>query len=334
MVEAPTRIEASNVEGLATDIAREYRADPEGPLAINMARVDAISRPAGAFLSNVLLTDLAEASLDVVAPERSPAKKLTCSGLGFAFAHRAGSTSFKGINEGELELDRWRVPWTPARGQPGFLPKSEPDDPSFAVRAHAAFVNPHSTSRRKHRRDVPYRMQSWLHGVLPPRATGSPGDRFLEDLQNVCYELVDNVAEHAWPRGEREPLSLVQVSVARGSSAQTRDRIWVVVLDTGPGIVKTALPKIDGEKPSAEALFTGLLSGTFLQRNQRARGLGLPRVSRLCGRWKGATLHIRTGHHQVVLSDGRVKVSALDWNVRGTVILARFLTPPERLKQS
>lgn len=335
MIEAPTRIEATNVEDLVGAMSQEYRRDQSKTLAINMAKVDAISRPAGAVLVNFLLTELAKATIKLIEPDRSPIEKLTYSGLGFAFEHREGKTQFERLTREQLFLDRWKLPWTPAKQTANIQVEGsdvmQPDqgDPSFYFKAHAAFVNPHATSRRHHRRDIPYRVQGWLHDVLPPRAQRSTkGHDFLEELQSLIYELVDNVAEHAWPLGEPEPLSLVQVSVARGGEKDTRDRIWVVVLDTGPGILKTAVPKIAESSLTHSELLMGLLNGKFLQSNHRARGLGLPRVAKICSRWRDAHLSILSDDVRITLDSGDIRTTTIERRLRGTVIVARFSTPP------
>jgi len=333
MIDAPTRIEASNGATMVAEMDHEYRRDPERPISVNMRHVDAISRPGGALLANVLLTSLSRAKLKLIEPAKSPVKKLTYSGLGFAFAHRKGETSFTNLTEAELQLDKWRLPWTPARKNPEFDPQDAPEeaDPAFFEKAHAAFVNPHATARRRHRRDVPYRVQGWLYSVLPPRAggldaNGKPG--FLEQLQELVYELVDNVAEHAWPADAPEPCSLVQVAVARGNDHEIRDRIWVVVLDTGPGIATTAVPKIGDVDLSREELLKGLMCGKVLQTNDRARGLGLPRVAKICGRWRDSRLQIFTENLRIQIDNGDIQSSTTTWYVKGTIIIARFATPP------
>lgn len=335
MIDAPARIEATNVEDLVGAMSQAYQRDRERPLAINMAKVDAISRPAGALLVNLFLTELSKARIELVEPTRSPIEKFTYSGLGFAFAHRKGETVFRNITGEDLRYDRWKTSWTPAKQTANVQVElagalTQPDeDPSFFFKAHAAFVNPHATSRRTHRRDIPYRVQGWLHSVLPPRAQrGAKGHDFIEELQALIYELVDNVAEHAWPESGPQPLSLVQVSVARGNEKETRDRIWVVVLDTGPGIPKTAGPKIGEPDLSARELLTGLLDGRFLQSEHRARGLGLPRVAKICSRWRDSHLSILSDDVRVSMENGAIKSAKLDRRVQGTVIAARFSTPP------
>jgi hypothetical protein len=274
------------------------------------------------------------ATIDVKEPERSPVEKLTHSGLGFAFANREGKTTFHSqLTEAELQLDRWRLPWTPARQRANVQEEQVDDerapldigDAPLLFKAHAAFVNPHATSRRSYRRDIPNRVQGWLTSLLPPRARGTGG--FLDDLQALVYELVDNVAEHAWPQGEAQPLSLVQVSVARGNSSDIRDRIWVVVLDTGPGIPKTAAPKIGGSRTHHD-LVKGLLNGEFLQSNHRARGFGLPRVAKICSRWRDSKLELFSDEVRITSENGDVTTTATSHRIRGTLIVARFSTPP------
>jgi hypothetical protein len=339
MITAPTRIQASNVEEFVGTMTRTYDEDRDRPLLINMENLDAISRPAGALLVNVLLTELAHATIELVEPTRSPIEKLTHSGLGFAFAQRTGRTTFRKLTATDLQYERWRLPWTPAKptatiqSDDRSLAAVEPDadEPAVFFRAHAAFVNPHATSRRNHRREIPYRVQSWLQSILPPRACGiaQPGrSSFIEELQALIYELVDNVAEHAWPVGQPAPISLVQVSVARGNEKDTRDRIWVIVLDTGPGIATTATPKIDGPSLKPRDLLEGLVNGRFLQSAHRARGLGLPRVAKICRNWRDSQLSILSDDLRVNVENNALHVSTSGRKVRGTVIVARFPTPP------
>ena len=338
MISAPTRIEATNVDAFVSLMTDAYDKDRERPLSIDMSNVEAISRPAGAVLVNALLTELAQATIALVEPARSPVEKLTYSGLGFAFAHREGRTQFQRLTEKDLFFDRWKIPWTPAKQTASVQTNddratSEPDaeDPSFIFRAHAAFVNPHATSRRHFRRDIPYRVQGWLQHVLPLRAMGivqAGLPSFVEELQSLIYEVVDNVAEHAWPQNSPEPVSLVQISVARGGERDTRDRIWLIVLDTGPGIAATAAPKINEPGLPPQDLLQGLLDGRFLQSKHRARGLGLPRVARICKNWRDSHLSILNDEFRITLTDGVLQTTKTDRKMRGTLIVARFATPP------
>jgi hypothetical protein len=336
MIAAPAKIEARNVEDLVGEMAAAYAKDQSEPLAVDLSRVVAITRPAGAVLVNALVTELTDATIRLHEPSQSPIEKLTYSGLGFAFANRQGKTQFNRLTPEDLQFARWKLPWTPAQqsanvqtdaGNSATLP--DQDDPSLMFKAHAAFVHPHATSRQKYRRDIPYRIQGWLQSILPHRAQSSAkGHDFIDELQTLIYELVDNVAEHAWPQGDPQPLSLVQVSVARGNSSDIRDRIWVVVLDTGPGIPTTAAPKVGEAQLPRAKLLEGLLSGRFLQSDHRARGFGLPRVANICSRWRDSQLTILSDDARIVMENEQITTSSTERRIRGTVIVARFSTPP------
>jgi hypothetical protein len=331
MIEAPTRIQAGNVENLVSEMLATAARVPGEALSLDMRHVESITRSAGAFLSNALLTNLASVRLDVLPPARLPVEKIMSSSLGFAFAHRSGHVHVRDVDETALGLDRWRLPYTPARQRLPFDEYEVPDEPSFFLRAHAAFVNPHETARRHHRTDVPLRVQSWLHTVLPPRALVKD---FLQDLHDLVYELVDNVAEHADVIGA-EAKSIVHVSVARGKQAETRDRIWVLVMDTGPGILTTAIPKFLGlgqgesvDGADQAQLLRGLFNGEVPQAPGRARGLGLPRVHAICRRWKAAKLEVATDRWRLAIDGDTPVVTEASLKLQGTLVLARFTTPP------
>lgn len=331
MIEAPVRIQSGNVEDLVSEMLEAATKLPDEPLALDMTHVESIERAAGALLSNALLTSLAAVQLDVLPPARLPVEKIMSSSLGFAFAHRSGAVNVRDVDVGALRLERWRLPYTPARRLLPFDEFELPDEPALVLRAHAAFVNPHETARRHHRTDVPLRVQTWLHTVLPPRALEP---QFLQDLHDLVYELVDNVAEHADVIGS-DAKSIVHVSIARGKEAETRDRIWVLVMDTGPGILATATPKFRARSTTDELepvppadLLRRLFDGDLQLGPGRARGLGLPRVHSISKRWRSAKIQVVTDKWRLTIDEGAPRVTEAALGVQGTVVLARFTTPP------
>lgn len=328
MIQAPTRIKTENVEELVSKMISAARP-PARTLSLNLAHVKSIERPAGALLSNVLLTDLSSVPLEVIPPRRLPVEKILSSSLGFAFAHRAGALTVKDVREQDLRLEQWRLPYTPARHSLPFDDALDVPEPSYVLTAQAAFVNPHEAARRPHRNDVPSRIQSWLHHLLPPRALEPP--QFLQDLHNLTYELVDNVAEHA-DAGHTGVKSIVQVSLARGNAADVRDRIWVLVMDTGPGILATAIPKLlPTARPVSQEERLSFLSKLFSEDAPtvgRARGLGLPRVAAICRRWQGARLEVVTDDCRLSIEGDNVSPRMSTLHVQGTMVTARFTTPP------
>ncbi len=210
------------------------------------------------LLNCALLTVLDDIAISITPPRP---EVLARYGLMFGLAHHSAPTSFVGETEAATSaaglLAEWRRPWTPGTKQQWlhlFGPTEShhhgSSEPSVLGPQLAAFVNPHLVQRVPRGPRVSHVVRPWLFDLLPrARHTTdrNPGMEFTDDLGRAIDELVDNVGCHAVASraSARTVRSAVFLLLARGNSGDVRDRIYIVVLDTGPGILATARPKID-----------------------------------------------------------------------------------------
>jgi hypothetical protein len=82
-----------------------------------------------------------------------------------------------------------------------------------------------------------------------------------------------------------------------------------------------------------DQLLKGLLSGQFLQSGHRARGFGLPHVAKICARWRDSQLMILSDEVRIVMENDEVTTTTTSHRIRGTLIVARFSTPPTLREQ-
>jgi hypothetical protein len=295
-------------------------------------------REAAMLLSSALMTRLGNTALTVTPPSY---EVLVRYGLMFAFAHRPGPTEFVGKSalESQSHLPEWRRSWTPGSRQQWLPLASEdtsllPDEPSVSRRKLAAFVNPHLVPRIARGPRVSQVVRPWLLTLLPRRArvTLDPraGLEFTDDLGRAVDELVDNVGCHAVgdKQSARSVASAVFILIARGNAETVRDRIYVVVLDTGPGILGTARPKF-GDLRLRD---TDLLPALFQEHHRelgRARGFGLPDVFRVAKRWRGGTVNCLTNGLRLTLSTSESAVSPIGADIGGTIVTLTIPTPPD-----
>ena len=321
------------------------RALPVGGdrVLLDLQHIKRVERPAASILSAALLGALGDRPLDVRLPESQELqRRMSASALAFALANRPGRTHFIGD---ELDLSQWKRSWSPgSRSQidrmfknveifrPDELGESE-DEPSLYDRYHAAFVNLHRAAPARGSTDVTNVVRPWLSRVLPHymSSRGEPQRSFIHDMGVVIDELLENVREHATQHvDERHTRSLVQVAVTKGGGVKSSDRLYLSVLDTGPGIAATARHKLDGDRAAilqdgeiVKALFAGKLAGWG-----RGRGLGLPRVWKCAEAWKGARIQVATNAERLSREGGDVR-RAGGFDIHGTVIVFMVPLPPK-----
>jgi anti-sigma regulatory factor (Ser/Thr protein kinase) len=329
-VKAGTQIGLSNAETIISDALKFYAEDSAQIITFDLSEVKAIERPAGTLLCHALVSNLNGADISIIPPESSPVTKLAQAGFGFAIAHRSGNCEIQGMPADNLFLKKWKYPWTSGTpSDPELFPR-EPDDTAPAIygrennRSHAAFINPHITARIQNEQVFSTRITSWLRSIVPPRAF-QVDQEFIQDIQQVIYELLANVAGHAFEWRKSDLLSLVQLSITRGNRQETRDRVWVSIIDNGPGLIVTARPKIQDQSLSDEDLIKALFTRGYLQTNSRARGFGLPLVRTLCMKRPATELTVITGNMRLRYHNSSLvalQTSGLD--IQGTVVIAKF----------
>ncbi|KYF84243.1 hypothetical protein BE17_49410 [Sorangium cellulosum] len=336
---------------------KEVNAKADKRLVVDLQSTDKVERPAASILSAALLGSFAERALEVRLPERLDTKRrISWASLAFALANRPKEIETKIVGGEGLDLTEWKRSWSPGtRSQfdrlfksgelflGGDLGESE-DEPTMYGRDHAAFVNPHRAPPAVGPTDVTSVVRPWLSTVLPSylsRRSGSPhGPAFVQDVGLLIDELLENVRDHALQRSEGRPTqSLVHLSIARGGGASTREdgtkvthRLYLSVLDTGPGIAVTARPKLD-LRPAEEGgprdaeIIRDLLTGRHAGWG-RARGLGLPRVWKRVRAWRDAELRIATNAERLRGRDSEVEILRPGFDIRGTVIIFMVPLPP------
>jgi len=300
-------------------------------------------RIAASILTAAILTKAPAAPLRLKVPPVNKQEALARNGLLFAFANRPGPVSFEPENPRlDRHLEEWRRPWTRGTRSP-LLPLGLDGgldiEPSIVGPNHAAFVNPHRAGGAPGSNSgVADAVRPWLHRLLPKLATApertTTGPEFVKAVGTMIDELVENVVEHAALGNSLDVFSLVLVSIARGNKADTRHRLYIAVVDTGPGIIETAARKITGRKRPGQMLVPAtLLRDLFIGRSQdlgRARGYGLPYVWETVRCWSGARL-VATANEVLLRSDGEdLETMSVAPVVTGTIITATFPLPPQR----
>lgn len=278
------------------------RGLPSDAVELDLSRMH-VERVAASILVGCLLTSGADLRLKL--PPGDKRELLARNGLLFALANRRGRVDLQPAADAQRWLEEWRRPWTRGTREPLLrLSEDQPSGPEPSVfgRDYAAFINPHRAGGGSNATSgVAEVVRPWLHRMLPKLTTDedrSPaGAEFVQSVGRVINELVENVSEHAAARHSLAVHSLVLVSVARGGEPTSRYRLYILVIDTGPGILDTAITKISAVDPSRtswsaaerKALFENLFLGK-IERLGRARGFGLPEVLETASRWEGGRL--------------------------------------------
>jgi hypothetical protein len=267
-------------------------------------------------------------------PNKTRWLHLQRAGVMFALANRRAETRLEGTDTPEIDLPSWRHSWAPAAalgvrslGQGSlFSPEAINETsivPNIAATSHVAFVNPHLAGSTVAETEVREKLRPWLRRLLKARDSRlSPeGRAFIESVGILVDELVSNVREHA-PRDrfDRPSDSLVAVGLTGG----TNDLVHVTVMDTGPGIVTTAGPKLPRQLTDADIL-RALLLGSH-RGWDRGRGLGLPRMWQESERY-GGHIFIATGRMRVMVRRGRIRVTRTGFDLNGSVVTASLHRP-------
>lgn len=331
-------------------------AKSSSQLSLDLKPVKRITRFAGALMANVLLGRLGEVRLNVSLPDETyRLGMLARSGLLFGLANHPHVT----LDEaGALpsEMATWKQNWVPGSAptplywtasrqvrdqlslfQPADL--GEGEYPNVFGPYSAAFINAHLAALGSVRDELSNRViWPWLTRLIPTIQNQDKASeevkQFVRDVGSLVDELLENVAEHASyqleGRRRRPSSSLVQVSLTRGGRASF-DRLYITVQDTGPGIERTARPKLEPHARNdlaAVDLIHGLFEGSIDSWPDR-RGRGLPRVLHIYHRW-GEEGRIDVATKQVRLSSvsgEAVKSVQSNLDVPGTVVVLMLPLP-------
>lgn len=317
MVALPKRVQADFLPELMSEVGE---AAERGSIHLDMRAVEAIEGHAGPVLASLLLSTLGQVRAEVHPPASS--ELLARTGIAFALANRSAATRVQGEDAAE-RWPAWGESWVPgnrATVDALFGPKEageSADVPNLIGDRYAAFVNPHLSRPSGEQHEVVNLIHPWLRQLLPRKAVKG---ELLDDLGTIVTELVENVRQHASRTADAQPTnSVVHVWLTRG----TGDRVYVSVLDDGPGLVTTARDKvIDGQLMHVDELLRGVLLGSVAKHNP-ARGLGLPDVSKLVDT-HGAALWLSTADRFVSLEADELGIQAMPFEVGGTVVTLRF----------
>lgn len=322
-----TNVKIDNVDDFLRRVDQHRAGSAQVELDLKGVRIE---RPAASVLSAALLSAWGDVPLVVQLPPGESRRALPS--LTFAFANRRGRTEVPGV-----DLQPWRRSWSPGmRERMGLLFSPAQmgetnDEPSIFGRYHASFINPHRAAHSTGTSAVTLVVRPWLADVLPEYLSKPRDQRanpqFINDMGRLIDELLENVREHASPHGgDNAVRSLVQIEITRGSE----DRLHLIVLDTGPGIVVTARPKVADMMLSDDALLGALLQGS-LTGWHRGRGRGLPDVWKAVSSWSGSSLYVASNKVRLSGVGGALTTHSDGFDLHGTVIAATFPLPPVHL---
>jgi Histidine kinase-, DNA gyrase B-, and HSP90-like ATPase len=334
-------LNTSAVEELLDALARE------DILHLDLARVGAIERGAGALLSNALLGSLGHRTLQINVGELH-SDWITSSGLAFALTNRPGQTLIRG-RRGLGPAPQWAQQWRPGYTEPHRAMMSPDTDRLFASEhlgetgtvpdlfgsTFAAFVDPHLTRSTLERHPLTTLLWPWLDRLIPralERNDPAVRRNWVAGAGRIVDEVVGNICEHAHHHDRLRVHSLVQVSVTRGGGDRSGNRLHLCIQDTGPGIPATSRPKLApalaAELTEAQ-LVARLLEGTLAPWG-RGRGQGLPAVVDVARRLKGS-LRLATKTTRALVDsqsfDAAVQVSQQSFRVDGTVVTVTLPVP-------
>ena len=317
MITLPSRVQLDTLPSLIPELEDAASCDE---LVLDLRDVEAVEGHAGPVLAVLLLSGFGDVDAEIFPPRSD--ELLARTGIAFALANRPGKTSVLG-EDASMKWPAWRQSWVPgsrATVDALFRPEAvgeSADAPNLIGRRYAAFVNPHLARPSGEHHEVVNLLHPWLRELLP-RSQRTGG--LLDDFGSIVTELVENVRQHA-PRtaSGRPARSLVQVWWTHGAE----DRLYVSVLDTGPGILATARGKVvDGHRLKADELLHGLLVGKVARRDP-TRGFGLPDVWKMADT-RGAGLWLSTADRVLSCEGGEPHVRPVSTQVDGTVVTLRF----------
>ena len=311
----------SEIDAVLTDVQNRASALADTPLRLRFDNHWPTVESGVALLSNALLGTLGTTPLEIELADDAAGRGLMSIGIASALKARPGRTVF-GPSATRLDDDRLIASWTPgaiSASQAMFADEdSKADAPLFGP-YHAVFVNPHLTAPDTGSGSVTFLMRRWLTRRLLALHGGarltSERRSMVDYVGFAVDQLVGNVREHAVRAQTSTPLCLLRAAVDRDEG-----RFDVSILDTGPGLVATLLPKLpepQRAEPPGE-LLAKLLSGT-LPGWGRGRGVGLARVCSDLGQWPEGTALIATGNLRVTVSRQPPITGDAHFPVQGTV---------------
>lgn len=272
-------------------------------------------------LSNELLGNLATENIVISPPLNYRGHKpLDRGGLSFAISQRDNAhTRIDGAgHDPRWPALHWYNDWKPNDGVFRQKLVSDAYEPTeLWPEAFVTFINPHKYASEDDIADelVDNQAYAWLRRLL---SKGSPiaarsqevsnkSSKHLKDLHRICYELIDNL-RHAF-----EPLPDSRITVpsnrnrsyilfytTRGGGTESFNRLHIVVVDYGHGLLRTLIPKISSSThnpmPDSRVIMSELLSGT-LEFRGRSRHHGYEKIVELAHKYI-SKVHITTGHQR------------------------------------
>jgi len=336
VVPIPAALRFDSVDEHLRQLERMTRAFPDSQISLDWKHLSSVDPVAGAVIGTALLGSFADNWLVIELPSGSEQRKsLNRTGLTFALANRNRErTSLEGSRLDELDLGFWSRSWSrtadliPVDGTL-FGPEATGEEVVDRLEAtqFAAFVNPHLSGSGDRTAATTLRARSWLTGLRPSwrrQLASEPVQGFLEGVNSVINELVENVREHAVLRGaEGGPTSSLL------KLALSKDLLYVTVQDNGPGIAVTARPKVESVRPAYSGkadgeivadLVSGLVPGWGV-----ARGSGLAKVGAAVKAHEGA-LSIFTRRVRLTSRDS-YSPREVDFDLLGTVLIVTLRLP-------
>lgn len=279
------------VETLLRPLLRGVDPPGEAPL-LDLATAE-LSQPEAVLLSAALLGSCTKGPLQVALPaEQDRRQQMTHAGLLFALANRPGAIRF--VDKNAPSLQGWRRSFSigsrdyESLYQPTTAERT--DEASLFGSSYACFVNPHLSVPRFTETHVTALLRPWIYRLLPDASEDAQS--FVRDVGAIIDDLLANVDQHAAQQASGQPSqSLLTAQVQRG---QEQDLLFLSVIDNGPGILRTARPKLPALQRLEDAqLLRDLFQGTHAGWG-RQRGLGLPDVWKRVQRIPDATLLVAT----------------------------------------
>ena len=313
----------SHIDDVLVDVQTRARSAVDAPLRLRFDNHWSSATSAVAILSNALLGTLGDAPLEIELADVDAERGLMSVGVASALNARAGRTVFSDSARG-LDDERLAATWTPGAiaDSAAMFAEAAADTetaPLFGPH-HAVFFNPHLTAPDSGSGSVTFLVRRWLtrrllklHGG--PRLTPQRRD-FVGYVGFAVDQLVGNVREHAVTAGTPAPVCLVRTTIDDDDG-----RFEFSVLDTGPGMVKTLVPKLPEplrDRPSRE-LLSDLLSGG-LPGWGRGRGVGLARVCSDVTQWSDGQLLIATDTLRISAGNQPIAATEARFVMQGTVV--------------
>jgi hypothetical protein len=237
----------------------------------------------------------------------SGVREVLISDAGQAVWHRGGLIQVCGIDGLPVRLHQAAVQET------AVLFDEVTQERMLAPSAPVDLVTIHNLALPEHRPPEPDehgRRYQWIRDLigdqqakLTPRARSLAGS----DASRCLYELVDNV--HRWATASS---GLAAVSITRGGGEESYDRLHIVVMDDGCGIIASFLDDAAESLPAALSDDPKGLLQHFLEKAFGARGVP---------RHNGHGLHVAQLLAKTWI--GRIDVLSADHRLPGTVHRAR-----------